>query len=353
MQQRAPFFCHSRAKVRVVWDSIFPVKMSNLELLCAGFSAILGTDIVPEKNGAEVSIHELFQQTYGMRPPSSVRVASGFNVLVEDWTGKRRTIAVTEKSTVDDMKIAIQDKTGIPHEQMRLIFSGKQLEDGQTVKNYGLQHEDTVFLVLCLRGGGPPLPRALNTNELDPRFDYDFTDVKDDGKRYMRGGFEYKRPYGWKRIAVKVVGKYQNDDWLGPDGIRTDEARGEWPVSYHGTNMSNANMILKEGFKQGPRALYGKGIYTSPNLEMVDRLYAQEFTHGGKTYKIVLQNRVNPDRRNGHLEIIPASKTGVGADYWLSPANDNDVRPYGVLIREDPKSTSQRAFGFDNACSIS
>lgn len=327
--------------------------MSNLELLCAGFSAILGTDIVPEKNGAEVSIHELFQQTYVMRPPSSVRVASGFNVFVRDFTGKTSIIVVTEKSTVDGMKIAIQDMTGIPHEGMMLIFSNKLLEDGQTIKNYGLKHEDTVHVAARLRGGGPPPLRALNTNEFDPDFDFDFTDVKDDGKRYMRGGFEYKRPYGWKRIAVKVVGKYENDDWLGPNGIRMDQARGEWPVSYHGTNMSNANMILKEGYKPGPRALYGKGIYTSPNLEMVQRLYAQEFTHGGKTYKIVLQNRVNPDRRNGHLEIIPASKTGVGADYWLSPAYGDNVRPYGVLIREDPKSTSQRPFWFDNACSIS
>ena len=60
---------------------------------------------------------------------------------------------------------------------------------------------------------------------------------------------------------------------------------------------------------------------------MVDRLYAQEFTHKGKTFKIVLQNRVNPDRRNGRLEIVPASQTGVGADYWLPPASKDDVHP--------------------------
>ena len=83
------------------------------------------------------------------------------------------------------------------------------------------------------------------------------------------------------------------------------------------------------GFKPGPRALYGKGIYTSPSLEMVEKLYAQEFTHEGKSYKIVLQNRINPYR----LQVIPASQTGVGADYWLSQSGD-DVRAYGVLIRE-------------------
>ena len=62
---------------------------------------------------------------------------------------------------------------------------------------------------------------------------------------------------------------------------------------------------------------------------MVEKLYAKEFTYGGKSYKIAFQNRVNPN----HLEVISASQTGVGADYWLSQSGD-DVRPYGVLIRE-------------------
>ena len=148
----------------------------------------------------------------------------------------------------------------------------------------------------------------------------------------MRGGFEYKRPYGWNRIAIKVLGKYSDDVWLGSDGIRTNQSPGEWPVSYHGTNMTNAKVIVNEGYKAGPRDKFGKGIYSSPSLEMVDMMYAQEFTHEGEKYKIALQNRVNPDQSNGHLKIIPASQTGVGADYWLSPERC-DVRPYGILIR--------------------
>lgn len=94
------------------------------------------------------------------------------------------------------------------------------------------------------------------------------------------------------------------------------------------TDILNANPILEEGFKPGPRALYGGGIYTSPNLEMVERYYAQEFKHKGKSYKIAFQNRVNPDR----LKVIPARETGAGADYWLS--RTGDARPYGVLIRK-------------------
>ena len=62
---------------------------------------------------------------------------------------------------------------------------------------------------------------------------------------------------------------------------------------------------------------------------MDEKFYAQELTHEGKSYKIFLQNRVNP---NG-LQVIPAPQIGVGADFWLSQSAD-DVRAYGVLIRE-------------------
>ena len=105
----------------------------------------------------------------------------------------------------------------------------------------------------------------------------------------MRGEFEYKRPYGWMRYAIRVLGKYENDDWLGPVGNRTSQASGEWPVSYFGTDISSAEKIVKEGYKVGPRAKFGKGIYTSPSLEMIERLYAQEFPYDGG---IKLLNRI-------------------------------------------------------------
>ncbi|XP_047195980.1 uncharacterized protein LOC118109523 isoform X1 [Hippoglossus stenolepis] len=169
-----------------------------------------------------------------------------------------------------------------------------------------------------------------------PQYNYDFTKLTET-ETYWRGGEKYERPCGWYRFGLKVLDKYCGNTWLGTTYRGTQSSPGEWPVSYHGTSKKGADGIIGDHYEPGPGQVYGRGIYSTPDISEASH-YAKTFTSckNGKTYKVVLQNRINPEYRKKYNNDL----------YWLVPipkgtseAEEQEmveraIRPYGLLLKE-------------------
>jgi hypothetical protein len=261
--------------------SVLSSTKNDDEILAAALSAILGKEILTESNAKPQSQQHtskisLFDQHLTSVVCGKVGADTGTN------KGSFITLQITILSTaatfsylierdadVDKLKHMIYEREGIPCTKQNLIYCGREIDEGHLLSEYGIEDSSTIFVVRL---------RAYNTNDLlildtdsrDPEYDYDFTNIRDEGKRFSRGGIEYRRPCGWRRFAIKIDGKYENDVWLG-----SGDDPVVWPVSYHGTGLNAAKSIAQAGYDltKHKNFNYGRGIYSSPNVD-VAKAYA-------------------------------------------------------------------------------
>jgi hypothetical protein len=153
---------------------------------------------------------------------------------------------------------------------------------------------------------------VLDVACLDILYDYDFTEIDHAGHTFARSSELYTHPCGWYRKAIRVLGEYGDETWLG-------------------TNTANAVKILCNGLLVGGSngipvangAAHGHSIYLSPNPECSDgKTYAKPLLVNDRQYQIMFQVRIKPSAIYKRASNI-----------WTSD-NSVDVRPYGILFKE-------------------
>eukprot|EP00761_Pharyngomonas_kirbyi_P006211 gb/GECH01006217.1/.p1 GENE.gb/GECH01006217.1/~~gb/GECH01006217.1/.p1 ORF type:complete len:336 (+),score=89.29 gb/GECH01006217.1/:1-1008(+) len=326
------------------------------DLIGAGFTQMLGNHVHIVSNPKDntntqqmtqvqlTGLHSTFLVSHPMPDDKAIG-----EVEIKTMLGQTIPIAHRPNATVLDIKKSIEKKKNLSVEKQKLILSSIQLENDRQLKEYKIKRGTRIHLADISRNNLSEKKSKEKSNQdkiddqshyvldesgLHPEFDYDLSKAKPDRKVFYRGGEKYERPIGWKRLAIRVKDKYEDNAWLGIDGLRTESSENEWPVSYHAMKFDGIENVLKQANnidkKNETELLQGQSsaIVSSPDPQFVAK-NAVKFTLDGKNFEMMIQNRVNRKK----LIKVPSSESNMDGECWIVPS-ENDIRPYGICFRE-------------------
>lgn len=184
----------------------------------------------------------------------------------------------------------------------------------------------------------------IRPSDLDPAFNYDYRHPSTPSE-LQRGSTIYYLPRGWYRHALRVLDKYEKD----PAWIGHVNAKGEWPVAYHGTKSWAAPGITQQGLKIDSIKMDAKrteaieqlgdyadrpGLYVATHCDGGASIYTEPFTvktlpKQNESYRIVFQCRVKPEKFSTH-------KSPVSEGHAWRYVDSSSIRPYGILLKKEP-----------------